>query len=230
MRLGLIPARGGSKRIPRKNIRPFFGVPMISRSIAAALGSAAITDVIVSTDDAAIADVARAAGAQIPFMRSAELSDDHATTLAVIADALERMEAQGHQVEAICCLYATAPFVQAADLDGAFERLQSSGAAYVFAGAEFPYPIQRALRRDGDRVRMFHPEHTATRSQDLEPAYHDAGQFYWCRPEAIRARLPLLGPDSAMYLMDRARVQDIDTPADWAFAERLFALQSGDAA
>ncbi|MFD2237993.1 pseudaminic acid cytidylyltransferase [Aureimonas populi] len=229
MRLGLIPARGGSKRIPRKNILPFHGKPMIVRSIEAALACGRIDTVIVSTDDEEIAALARSAGAQVPFMRAAELSGDHATTLAVIADALEKTEAQGARVEALCCLYATAPFTTAADLEAAHGLLEESGASYVFAAAEFPYPIQRALRLVGGRAAMFHPEHAATRSQDLEPAFHDAGQFYWCRPEAVRAGRPMLGPDAVPYLMDRARVQDIDTPEDWAFAEKLFALGAGGA-
>ena len=168
--------------------------------------------------------LAREAGAEVPFMRAPELSDDHTTTLAVIADALHRVEEAGAEVEALCCLYATAPFVTAQDLDAAYGRLEESGASYVFAAAEFPYPIQRALRLVDGRARMFHPEHITTRSQDLEPAFHDAGQFYWCRPEAVRAGIPVLGPATAPYLVDRARVQDIDTRDDWAFAEKLFAL------
>jgi pseudaminic acid cytidylyltransferase len=224
VRLGLIPARSGSKRIPRKNIRQFFGKPIIVHSIETALACERIDRVMVSTDDEEIASVARAAGAEVPFMRAPELSDDHATTIEVICDALERIEATGEAVDAVCCLYATAPFVTARDLLDAHQQLQSSGASYVFAATAYPYPIQRALRVVGGRAAMFHPEHVTTRSQDLAPAFHDAGQFYWCRPEAIRARRPLLGPDASMYLMDRMRVQDIDTLEDWDFAEKLFAL------
>ncbi|MCA1243532.1 pseudaminic acid cytidylyltransferase [Stappia stellulata] len=229
MNVCVIPARGGSKRIPRKNIRAFHGVPMIARSIATALASSNVDRVIVSTDDAEIADVARAAGAEVPFMRPADLSDDMTGTLPVLVDALERIEAESaERVDALLCLYATAPFVRPVDLDRAWDQLVDSKADYVFAGVEFAYPIQRALRKTGDRVALFHPEHTATRSQDLEPAYHDSGQFYWCRPEALRAGRPLLGPTAAIYPVDRARAQDIDTPDDWAFAEKLFRLLQQD--
>jgi len=224
----VIPARGGSKRIPRKNIRPFLGRPMIVRAIETARKSRSVDRVIVSTDDTEIADIARAGGADVPFLRAPDLSDDHATTLDVLADALARLEAEGQAIEALCCLYPTAAFTTARDIDAAHVLLSESEAAYVFAGSEYPYPIQRALRRAGGRVELFWPEHTATRTQDLEPAFHDAGQFYWCRPDAIRRKLPLLGPDSAIYVMDRLRAQDIDTPADWEFAEKLFRLLHQD--
>lgn len=226
MRLGLIPARGGSKRIPRKNIRPFFGRPIIAHSIEAALAARTIDRVIVSTDDEEIAAVARAAGADVPFMRTPELSDDHATTLAVIADAIERVEAEGVAVDAVCCLYATAPFVTAHDLDTAFDLLDGGNISYVFAATEYAYPIQRALRLRNGRPEMFNPELASTRSQDLEPAYHDAGQFYWCRPDPVRANRPVLGPDAALYRVERARVVDIDTPEDWKMAEELYRLRS----
>ncbi|SDT95031.1 pseudaminic acid cytidylyltransferase [Stappia sp. ES.058] len=229
MKVCVIPARGGSRRIPRKNIRDFHGVPMIARSIATALASSSIDRVVVSTDDEEIADIARTAGAEVPFMRSADLSDDMTGTLAVLVDALERIEAERDApLDALLCLYATAPFVRPEDLDRAWVQLVDSKADYVFAGVEFAYPIQRALRRSGDRVELFYPEHTGTRSQDLEPAYHDAGQFYWCRPEALRAGRALLGPTAAMYRLDRARAQDIDTPDDWAFAEKLYRLLEQD--
>lgn len=226
MRLGLIPARGGSKRIPRKNIRPFFGRPIIAHSIEAALAARTIDRVIVSTDDEEIAAVARAAGADVPFMRTPELSDDHATTLAVIADAIERVEAEGVAVDAVCCLYASAPFVTAHDLDTAFDLLDGGNISYVFAATEYAYPIQRALRLRNGRPEMFNPELASTRSQDLEPAYHDAGQFYWCRPDAVRANRPVLGPDAALYHVERSRVVDIDTPEDWKMAEELYRLRS----
>ena len=229
MKVCVIPARGGSKRIPRKNIRAFHGVPMIARSIATALASSNVDRVIVSTDDEQIAEVARTAGAEVPFMRPDDLSDDMTGTLPVLVDALGRIEAESaERVDALLCLYATAPFVRPVDLDKAWDQLVDSKADYVFAGVEFAYPIQRALRKTGDRVELFHPEHTGTRSQDLEPAYHDAGQFYWCRPEALRAGRPLLGPTAAIYPVDRARAQDIDTPDDWAFAEKLFRLLQQD--
>nr|WP_255617435.1 pseudaminic acid cytidylyltransferase [Aurantimonas sp. VKM B-3413] len=226
----LIPARGGSKRIPRKNIRSFAGRPIIAHSIAAALNCPVIDRVIVSTDDDEIAEVARAAGAEVPFRRPAALSDDHATTMDVVKHALEWAESDDERgsAEALCCFYATAPFVTAGDLQAGFERLCESGADYVFSATDYAFPIQRALRLEGGRVAMFQPEHFNTRSQDLEPAYHDAGQFYWMRSAAIRAGKPIFGPDAALYLMERERVLDIDTEADWRFAERLFSLREAE--
>jgi N-acylneuraminate cytidylyltransferase len=219
----MIPARGGSKRIPRKNVKPFAGKPIIQYSIEAALACGSIDRVIVSTDDDEIADVAGSLGAEVPFRRPEKLSDDHATTLDVIRHALDWGEGEGG-IEAICCIYATAPFVTAADLDAAYGLLSASGAGCVFAATEYAFPIQRAFAIENQRVRMFQPEHLNTRSQDLERAYHDAGQFYWCRPEAVRSGQPIMGPGSLAYMMGRERVQDIDTPQDWTFAENLFRL------
>ena len=219
----MIPARGGSKRIPGKNIKPFLGKPIIGYSIEAAVQSASIDRVIVSTDDDGIAEVARDMGADVPFRRPTELSDDHATTIDVIAHALNWAEAQG-KVQAMCCLYATAPFVTAGDLDQAHALFDGADVDYVFSATEYAFPIQRAFRLEKGRVAMFQPEHLLTRSQDLEPAYHDAGQFYWCSADAVRSKAPIYGPRSAAYLLARDRVQDIDTPADWSFAERLYQL------
>lgn len=179
MNLAVIPARGGSKRIPRKNIKPFCGKPMIAWSIEAALASGCFDRVIVSTDDEEIAAVAREYGAEVPFMRSAELADDYAGTTPVIRDAVLRY-AELYQMPAfVCCLYATAPFVQPADLQQGLATLQQADdAAYAFSVTSFPAPIQRALRvNQQGRVEMFQPENFHTRSQDLEPAFHDAGQF-----------------------------------------------------
>ena len=226
----MIPARGGPKRIPHKNVKSFHGQPMIAHSIAAALASDRVDRLIVSTDDEEIADIARTYGAEVPFRRAAHLADDHATTINVIADALEWAEREeSTPVEALLCLYATAPFTRGEDLRAAFDIFSRSEAAFVFAAAEYAYPIQRALTLRNGRLEMFQPEHSSTRSQDLEPAYHDAGQFYWCRPEAVHRRLPIFGPQSMLYPMDRSRVQDIDTPDDWIFAERLFALLQAQA-
>jgi N-acylneuraminate cytidylyltransferase len=225
MKIALIPARGGSKRIPRKNIAEFHGKPMIAWSIEAALGAGFFDRIVTSTDNEEIADIARQHGAEVPWMRPAALADDHATTLEVIAHGLNALESDGASIEALCCLYATAPFVRAADLVAGYEALSQSEASYVFAAAEFSFPPQRGFTRDAQGfARMVAPEHMTTRSQDLEPVYHDAGQFYWCRPDAVRAGEALLGPRSLPLIMERARVQDIDTPGDWAFAEALFAL------
>ena len=220
----MIPARGGSKRIPRKNIKPFFGKPIIAYSIEAALQAQSLDRVIVSTDDEEIAEVAKHAGAEVPFMRPAELSDDNATTIDVIAHALTWAQAQG-PVEAILCVYATAPFVTAADLDASHHLLEETGSDFVFSATGFAFPIQRAFRMVDGKVQMVQPEHLSTRSQDLPATYHDAGQFYWCRPDAVESRRAFFAAHSSAYLMERHRVQDIDTPEDWTFAERLFALQ-----
>lgn len=223
MRLCLIPARGGSKRIPRKNIKPFFGKPMIVWSIEAALACNEIDRVIVSTDDDEIAEVAKKAGADVPFRRSAELSNDYATTMDVIRDALTWADREiDEPVTELCCLYATAPFATAADLSAALETMLSAQASCAFSATEYAFPIQRAVKVENGRVAMFQPENANTRSQDLDPAFHDAGQFYWLTSDAIRANLPIFGPSSVLHLMDRMRVQDIDTPEDWVFAERLF--------
>ncbi|OZB74784.1 MAG: pseudaminic acid cytidylyltransferase [Halothiobacillus sp. 14-55-98] len=224
MRLAVIPARGGSKRIPRKNIRSFGGKPMISWSIEAALQSGCFDQVVVSTDDAEIADVARTHGAAVPFMRPAELSGDHTGTIPVIRHAIEWFQSLGTVPEEVCCLYATAPFVRAEDIRKGLEVLgKTEDCAYAFSVTSYAFPIQRALRLTAaDRVQMFHPEHFNTRSQDLDEAYHDAGQFYWGQCSAWLAGKPIFSPAAAPVILPRHRVQDIDTPEDWERAEWMF--------
>lgn len=223
MKLAIIPARGGSKRIPRKNIKPFCGKPMIAWSIEAAQESGCFDRVIVSTDDAEIAEVARQYGAEVPFMRPLELSDDHTGTIPVIRHAIETINSQGRAVEQACCLYATAPFIRAEDLRRGLELLQGSGGNYAFSVTSYAFPIQRAIRLTPEgRVEMFNPEHFNTRSQDLEEAYHDAGQFYWGRAEAWLQGQMIFSPASLPVMLPRHRVQDIDTPEDWVRAEWMF--------
>lgn len=223
MRLAVIPARGGSKRIPRKNIKPFCGKPMIARSIEAALASGCFDRVIVSTDDAEIADVARQYGAQVPFMRPAELSDDYTGTVPVIRHAVDWFIANDEAPEQVCCIYATAPFVSGEDIRRGLETLTSNDCDYAFSVTSYAFPIQRAIRITSlGRVEMFQPEHFNTRSQDLEEAYHDAGQFYWGRTLAWQEGRVIFGPCSLPVLLPRHRVQDIDTPEDWERAEWLF--------
>ncbi|GAA5192811.1 pseudaminic acid cytidylyltransferase [Ferrimonas gelatinilytica] len=225
MRLAVIPARGGSKRIPRKNIKPFHGKPMIAWSIEAARTSGCFDRIIVSTDDAEIADVARQYGADVPFVRPSELSDDYATTVDVIRHAVNWCSEQGEEATLVCCLYATAPFVQAQDLRRGLTLMAQSDCQYAFTATSFPFPIQRALKvNEAGEVAMFQPEHLLTRSQDLEEAYHDAGQFYWGHADAWQQGVPLFGRASRLILLPRHRVQDIDTPEDWVRAERLFQL------
>lgn len=223
MRLAVVPARGGSKRIPRKNIKSFFGRPMIAWSIAAARESGCMDRIIVSTDDREIAAVARDCGAEVPFMRPAELSDDHAGTIPVIAHAAQWQAQHGQAPTSVCCIYATAPFVQPADLRQAMGMLDSSDCEYVFSATRYPYPIQRAMRvTPSGRVEMFNPDLFHIRSQDLEEAFHDAGQFYWGRPQAWLQGKPIFSPRSAALVLPSHRVQDIDTPEDWTRAELMF--------
>ena len=227
MKLAVIPARGGSKRIPRKNIKPFCGKPMLAWSVEAALQSGCFDHVIVSTDDAEIAEVARQCGAQVPFMRPAVLSDDHTGTTAVIAHAINWFVAQGQTPQQVCCVYATAPFVSAADLCRGLAVLTDTGSDYAFSVTSYAFPIQRAIRiTQAKRVEMFNPEHFNTRSQDLEEAYHDAGQFYWGQASAWLANKTIFGPDSAPVMLPRHRVQDIDTPEDWERAQLMFTAMS----
>lgn len=230
MRLAVIPARGGSKRIPRKNVKDFCGKPMIMWSIESALSSGCFDAVIVSTDDADIAAVARASGAEVPFMRPAELSDDHTGTIPVIRHAVDWIAQAGRRPDKVCCLYATAPFVRPDDLRRGLEVLDASGADYAFSVTSYAFPIQRALRMTSQgRVAMFHPEHFGSRSQDLEEAFHDAGQFYWGRTEAWLEGRVIFSPQAAPVVLPRHRVQDIDTPEDWERAQWLFkALRDED--
>lgn len=223
MRLAVIPARGGSKRIPRKNIKPFCGKPMLARSIEAALQSGCFDQVVVSTDDAEIADVSRQFGATVPFMRPQELSDDYVGTAPVVSHAIKWFIANGENPEYVCCIYATAPFVSADDINRGLELLVNNDCDFAFAVTSYAFPIQRAIRiTEMGRVEMFNPEHFNTRSQDLEEAYHDAGQFYWGRTSAWLEHGALFGLNSLPVLLPRHRVQDIDTLEDWERAEWLF--------
>jgi len=223
MKLAIIPARGGSKRIPRKNIKAFCGKPMIAYSIEAAQKSGCFDKIVVSTDDEEIAALARSLGAEVPFMRPKELSDDHTATIPVIAHAITASVRDLSEVEAVCCIYATAPFVQAQYIQEAYEKLTATKASYAFSATSFAYPIQRAIRlTKEDRVEMFSPENFNTRSQDLEEAYHDAGQFYWGTPEAWLEGQVIFAPHSTAVLLPRHLVQDIDTPEDWIRAEFMY--------
>jgi pseudaminic acid cytidylyltransferase len=223
--LAIIPARGGSKRIPRKNIRPFRGVPMLARTVKLLQSATVFDRIVVSTDDEEIADVAQRAGADVPFRRPAELANDMAATIPVIRHGVEAMNGLGFRAEYVCCVYPAAVLSLAEDLRRSLEMLRGSGADYVFTATSFPFPIQRALRRlpDGS-TGMFWPEHRTTRSQDLEPAFHDAGQFYWGRAAAWLEQRPLFTATSRMLELPRFRVQDIDTEEDWERAELIFEL------
>lgn len=231
MNVAIIPARGGSKRIPRKNIREFCGKPMIAWSIEAALESGCFDRVIVSTDDEAIAEVARQFGAETPFSRPAALSDDFTGTLPVIRHAVEWLIQSGISINYACCLYATAPFVSAESIREGRRKLLESGCNFALTVTSYAFPIQRALKvNKGGRLEMFHPEEFATRSQDLEEAWHDAGQFYWGTVGAWLQERVIFSPDSVAVPVPRYRAQDIDTPEDWETAEYLFqALKAREA-
>ncbi|MBP2447318.1 pseudaminic acid cytidylyltransferase [Rhizobium leguminosarum] len=223
----IIPARGGSKRIPRKNIRPFRGRPMLLWSVEAALMSGAFDSVLVSTDDDEIAEVARAAGAEVPFLRSARTSNDYASTADVLEEVLGQLGKIGHNYTLGCCLYPTAPFVQGEDLANGRARLEDSDFDVVMPIAAFSYPIWRSLARDAaGRVLLNFPENLNVRSQDLPTAYHDVGQWYWFRTAAFLRTHVLMGSNTGSIVVPAERMQDIDTEEDWAIAEykheRLF--------
>jgi pseudaminic acid cytidylyltransferase len=223
MNVAIIPARGGSKRIPRKNVRPFCGRPMIHWPVSAALESGCFDRVVISTDDDEVAAEGQRAGAEAPFRRPAELSDDCTPTLPVIAHAIGWLEASGYQPINVCCNYATAPLIHAEDLRAALKVLLGSSSNYVFSATTFPFPPARALRLDdsGSAVPAF-PEFINHRSQDLPEMFHDAGQFYWGTARAFREQAPIFARGSRAHMLPRSRVQDIDTPEDWHHAELLF--------
>lgn len=223
MRVAIIPARGGSKRIPRKNIKPFHGLPMLAYAIRAALSSGVFDKVIVSTDDAEIMHVAIEHGAEVPFFRPLELADDHTPTVPVIAHAITVCKALTLPVDEVCCIYPSVPFLSTADLSQAHAMLQEGGASYVFPVTHFPSPIQRALRRLADgRVEPFQPEFASTRTQDLEAGFFDVGQFYWGKAQAWLDGLNI-HLNGRTLVIPEWRVVDIDTPADWDRAELLYA-------
>jgi len=223
MRLAVIPARGGSKRIPRKNVRSFCGKPIIAWPLEAAMASGCFDKIIVSTDDLEIAEVARAHGAAVPFIRPADLSDDHTPTIPVVSHAIRWFQDRGEMPAEVCCIYATSPFIRADDILKGLEVMQADGSDYAISVTQYAFPIQRALRiTERGRIQMFQPEHFNTRSQDLSPAYHDAAQFYWGRCSSWLAGKPFFSADSVPIVLPRQRVQDIDTPDDWHQAEIMF--------
>ena len=225
--VAIIPARGGSKRIPRKNIRTFHGEPIISYAIRAALQSGVFAEVMVSTDDGEIADVARARGAQVPFLRSAANSGDRATTLDVLVEVLDGYRRLGREFETLCCLYPTAVLTRPEALKAGAARLEAEpDAECVLPVVAYSYPIARALLIRHGRLQMAEPDKAHTRTQDLEPTYHDAGQWYWIRVRALGdPAFRMLGPASVPVVVGSLAAQDIDTEEDWAMAEVKFELQ-----
>lgn len=223
MKIAVIPARGGSKRIPHKNIKNFCGKPIIAYSIEAAKESQLFDKIIVSTDDEQIAEVARKYGAEVPFMRPKELADDFTGTNAVVKHAIQWFKDRNESIQYACCIYATAPFVQTKYLKQAFEKLISTGKDYVFSVTTFAFPIQRAIKLNQQgEVEPFFQEHMLSRSQDLEETYHDAAQFYWGTADVYLQGQPTFLSASLPLILPRYLVQDIDSDEDWQQAEYMF--------
>lgn len=223
-RLCIIPARGGSKRIPRKNIKEFLGKPVIAYSIDAALKSKLFDEVMVSTDDVEIAEVAKKYGAKVPFMRSKENANDFASTFQVIEEVLLTYTEQGLEYIEACCLYPCAPFVSAERLiEG---QLKLKNFETVFPVVKYGFPIQRALRmNESETLEYFQPEFELSRSQDLESSFHDAGQFYWFNVESLLKSKTLISKNCGAIILSELEVQDIDNEVDWKLAELKYKLQ-----
>ena len=219
--IAIIPARGGSKRIAKKNIKDFFGKPLLSYSIETALNTNLFEKVLVSTDDEEIATIARKYGAIVPFVRPKELSDDFTGTGAVISHALSFLETQGEKYDFVCSIYATAPLLQEKYIKEGLEKLKKSDAVNSFSVTSMPFPIQRTFKINDERCEMFWPENFSKRSQDLEEAYQDAGQFYWNNLHK-QSKDIMFGKDSIPIVLPRYLVQDIDTLEDWERAEVLY--------
>ncbi len=215
--LCIIPARGGSRRIPRKNIKLFLDKPIIAYSIEKALKSGLFTEVMVSTDDAEISEISQQFGAKVPFLRSAKNSNDFATTMDVIHEVLGAYKSLGMEFEYVCCIYATAPLIGESMLRAGLDKLTKEGLDTVFPVVAFSFPIWRSLRLNGGKIEMIWPHHAQTRSQDLPSAYHDAGQWYWFNPARIGASL--ITENTGAVILSETEVQDIDTESDWQMAE-----------
>lgn len=222
MRIAVIPARGGSKRIPRKNLREFCGVPMVVRAIEMARESALFDRIVVSTDDKEIAALAKQAGGEVPFLRPEDLSNDQAGTVPVIAHAILEMARMGCEADQACCIYPCTPFLLPSDLNDAFRELMATGTDFVYPVVEYPHPTFRAMRRSSDgRMSFVFPEFEMARTQDLEQTYHDAGQFYWGKASAWVSQKRMHTAGIGM-VVPAWRFVDIDTDDDWRRAELMF--------
>lgn len=224
-KVAIITARGGSKRIPRKNIKDFLGKPIIAYSIEAAIESQVFDEVMVSTDDKEIAAIAKEYGAVIPFIRSMKNSDDYATTVEVLIEVINNYKKEGKDFDYGCCLYPTAPFVTSSTIELAYKKLVENNYDTVFPVVSFGYPIQRALKINSmDRMEMFYPEFLNHRSQDLESAFHDAGQFYWFKTNQLLQQKKLWTENTGVVEISEMEVQDIDSYTDWKLAELKYSL------
>lgn len=221
-KLAIITARGGSKRIPRKNILPFLGKPILAYSIEAAVNSGEFDEVMVSTDDEEIASLAVCYGASVPFLRSEKTSGDYASTVDVLLEVLERYEDMGEHFDILCCIYPTAPFITDIKLNDALSKLLNSEADTLLPVVTFSYPPQRALVMEGDYLKFEYPEYIASRSQDLKPHFHDAGQFYIMKTEAFLRNKSIMTGRILPYELPETEVQDIDNMSDWQIAEMKY--------
>jgi N-acylneuraminate cytidylyltransferase len=223
-KLCIIPARGGSKRIPRKNIKDFLGKPIIAYSIEAALQSQLFDEIMVSTDDDEIAKVAEEYGAIVPFFRSNETSNDFATTFDVIKEVIREYKALGKDFDYVCCIYACAPFVVSEKLKNSFRLLIEKKYDTIFPVMPFSFPIQRALKQESNTVHYYYPDFALTRSQDLEKSYHDAGQFYWMNMKTCLDKNSILTENTGCITLSELEGQDIDNEVDWKLAELKYEL------
>ncbi len=222
--IAIIPARGGSKRIPRKNIKDFLGKPIIAYSIEAALNSKLFEEVMVSTDDVEIAEIAKQYGAKVPFIRSEKNSNDFAATVDVLFEVINQYKILDKNFINACCIYPTAPFVTSDILNKGYEKMITGNYDTVFSVLRYSFPIQRALKVVDDKVKMFYPEFLESRSQDLEPSFHDAGQFYWFKTSVLETHNKLWTDNTGKIEIDELKAQDIDNETDWKLAELKYEL------
>lgn len=225
--IAIIPARGGSKRIPRKNIKPFLGKPIMAYSIEAAIKSGLFSEVMISTDDNNIAEIAKKFGATVPFFRSPNTANDFAHIGDVVEEVLLTYKKQGKSFDNVCCILATAPFIKSELLVKAYRLMLEENFDSVFPIVRFSYPIQRALRLTEKNISMFQPENFAKRSQDLEPAYHDSGQFYWMKVEEFMKQKRFIAQNTGAIIVPETQVQDIDNEEDWELAEIKYQYLNG---
>lgn len=226
MKIAIIPARGGSKRIPRKNIKIFHGKPIIAYSIETAIESQLFDEVMVSTDDVEIAEIAKKYGAKVPFLRSHENSNDYSGTFEVMEEVINEYKKMNIVLETICCIYPCAPFITTEQLISAFQKLNDGQFYSVFPVIKYSTPIQRALKIEDNRIEMIAPQYALTRTQDLPPSYFDAGMFYWFKVSPILEVKKIMTANSSFIEVSEVENQDIDTLEDWEIAEFKYALRN----